>query len=90
MSQANVKDGIGLTYEMPYWGEIRFSKHTIGNDIGILVTNITFNRANFFQFIKYYRYSKSGQPIIIGNLNYGHKLIKQQGSRLTLWHNASI
>ena len=47
--------GDGLSYMMPNWGEIKFSRSIIGGEVYVLVTNIIVNRTNFFNWIRYNR-----------------------------------
>ncbi|MDE6522691.1 MAG: hypothetical protein K2L17_07730 [Muribaculaceae bacterium] len=82
LDKIDINDGYNLSYQIPYWGSVIFTKVTLPYDTFILVTDFKFNEANFFQFIRYHRYSRNGQPIVVGNLNYNYKLITNQGSRL--------
>ncbi|MBO7417771.1 MAG: hypothetical protein J6U14_02410 [Bacteroidaceae bacterium] len=47
--------GDGLSYTMPNWGEIKFSRNIIGGEVYVLVTNLIVNRTNFFNWIRYNR-----------------------------------
>ena len=45
--------GEGLTYSMPIWGDIEFSRIIIGGEICVFVTDFKFNSRNFFNWILY-------------------------------------
>ena len=45
--------GSNLSYTMPNWGTIMFSRSIIGGGIYVLVTNIKINRTNFLNWIRY-------------------------------------
>lgn len=47
--------GDGLSYTMPNWGEIEFSRNIIGGEVYVLVTELKFNMVNFFNWIRYNR-----------------------------------
>lgn len=70
--------GNNLTFTMPYWGGITYSRIIAGKDICVVVNSFSFNHSYFLKWINHK--SLSAFPYVVTDGGYGYKILRHDDS----------